>query len=71
MNHIPVVSSQIKSVAYNEKDNILYVEFIKGNFTYKYYNVMPVIFIELLNAPSVGSYFMKNINNQYEFEKIN
>lgn len=67
-------SSQIASVAYNDNDKELFVVF-KSNSEgiYSYKNVPRHMFDELLNASSVGSYFIQNIKKYpdiYPFVKM-
>lgn len=67
---IPVESSNVESVGYDETECIIKVRFLNGG-EYIYINVEnPIIFEELLNAPSVGSYLNKNIKGIYPYEKI-
>ena len=69
MKRIPIKSSSIKSIGYDIESEILEVEFIRGDI-YKYYEVIPKIFCNLLFADSIGSYFYKNIAKKFEFEKL-
>ena len=69
MKRINVESSQIRSVGYDCQSLILEIEF-KNNRVYQYRNVTALIICQLIFAESVGSFFMKNIKNNYEFEEI-
>jgi hypothetical protein len=66
----PVKSSQILSVGYDPKTEILYIEFLNWN-VYEYYNV-PGDAAGVLLSPStsVGSYFYKEIKGKFEYKKL-
>ena len=63
---IPVVSSSIQEVGYDETGSQLHVRFVTG-FLYAYMNVPKELFHELINAESIGKYFAANVKGQYEF----
>jgi hypothetical protein len=67
LNRIPVVSSNLKSVAY--EFGILEVEFNSGGI-YSYTNVPEHIYKGLLNASSKGQYFNAFIKDNYPYNKI-
>lgn len=67
MNMIPVDSSNLSSVGY--EDNTLYVSFNHGG-TYSYSGVPQSVYQNLLNASSKGKYFAANIKNSYPFKKL-
>jgi len=67
---IPVSSSNIASVGYDETSRTLYVQFLKGS-TYSYSNVPSSVYRCLMNAPSKGKYFAANIKNSYSYRRIN
>lgn len=69
MKRMSVTSSTIKSIGYNPLKEILEVEFVKGTI-YVYYNVPSEIYVELCEAESIGSYFMKNIAKKFKYEKV-
>lgn len=62
---IPVNSSMLSAVAYDEKEQILYAEFANTGKVYAYEEVEKEVFEELLAAQSVGSYFRDNILDCY------
>lgn len=62
MEMVPVVSSNIAAVGYDENTHMLAVQFSNGR-TYRYAGVPNGEFQNLLNASSVGSYFASNIKN--------
>jgi hypothetical protein len=66
---IPVVSSNIESIGYNEGTQILRVKFLNGAI-YEYKNVPLIEFEQLKNTSSVGSYLNRNIARNYPYEKV-
>lgn len=66
---IPVSSSNVESVGYDEANQIVYVRFLSGSL-YIYKNVNRNEFDGLLNAPSVGSYLHRNLKNVYPYQRI-
>lgn len=69
MDRTAVVSSQIKSVGYSEKERVLEVEFARGG-VYRYTGVPPEEHKKLMGAPSVGIHFTDHIKTRYPFEKL-
>lgn len=67
MQRIEVVSSNIKSIGYEE--GILEIEFHTGAI-YQYDWVPEAEYEDLINAWSVWGYFAKNIKNTYPYTKI-
>ncbi|RPJ77654.1 MAG: KTSC domain-containing protein [Alphaproteobacteria bacterium] len=68
-NMIPVASSNIESIGYDEETQILRVRFLNGAM-YEYKNLPIMEYEQLKNAPSVGSYFNRNIARNYPYEKV-
>ena len=66
---IPVVSSNVESIGYDEGTQILRIKFLTGAI-YEYENVPVMEFEQLKNAPSVGSYLNRNIARNYPYEKV-
>ena len=66
---IPVVSSNVESIGYNEGTQILRIKFRSGAI-YEYKNVPLMEFEQLKNSSSVGSYFNRNIARNYPYEKV-
>lgn len=64
-----VESSNLASIGYDAKNEILEVEFKHGGI-YQYSDVPENVFEELMNADSHGVYFSANIRNDYEFQKM-
>ena len=57
---IPVESSIIKEVLYNQGDRTLLVRFIKGSL-YKYTGVPQSMYDQMMSGESVGKYFHRYI----------
>jgi hypothetical protein len=69
MEMIPVQSSNIAAVGYVEQTETLVIEFLNGS-SYEYGNVPLVVYNDLMNASSVGSYFNREIKDNYPCNKI-
>ena len=69
MDLTPVKSSLITAVGYDEAQKELTVEFKKGG-TYSYKLVPHAVYTAMLEAISVGKFFLRNIKNQYEYVKV-
>lgn len=66
---IPVSSSNVESIGYNESSQTLRIRFLNGAI-YDYKNVPVFEFEQLKVAPSVGSYLHRNIKGAYAYERI-
>lgn len=66
---IPVVSSNVESIGYDESTQRLRVKFLTGAI-YEYRNFPIMEFEQLKNASSVGSYLNRNIAKNYPYEKV-
>ena len=64
MQMIPVQSSSISAIGYDEETETLKVTFVNGR-SYEFSNFPPDEFEAFKNAPSIGSYFNDNIKGQY------
>ena len=64
-----VTSSYIDSIAYDESNKELRVQFSSG-VTWRYYDVPPALHVSLLLAESTGKYFAKEIRGQFKGRKI-
>lgn len=62
-------SSMLNSVSYDETESSLIVEFNNGG-EYKYKAVPKEVFDALLASESEGKYFLANIKNNFECEKL-
>lgn len=69
MERINVVSSNIKSIGYDESSTILEIEFLNSRL-YQYFNVPIEIYDELMNADSQGKYFNANIKNIFDWNEV-
>lgn len=63
-----VISSNVSSVGYDDLSGTLFIEFSNGSI-YEYYDVPRFEYVNLLNAPSVGSYIWSNIRDVYAYEE--
>lgn len=69
MDRTPVSSSNLASVGYNSEEHVLEIEF-NGGGVYRYYGVPQNVYEGLINAPSHGKYFHRNIRDEYDYEEI-
>ncbi len=72
MKHIPVSSSQIASVAHDPDNSLLQIKFNSGS-TYQYSGVPASLYEEMLKAPSIGTFFGKQIKARadlYPYTKV-
>lgn len=69
MDRQPVSSSNIHSVGYEAESQTLEVEFHHGGI-YRYANVPENVYQGLMQAGSIGSYFNRNIRDQYPTRRI-
>ncbi len=66
---VPVDSSNLKSVGFDEKARVLEIEFHHGGI-YHYHDVPAETHAALMKAESKGKYFQSHIRNKFRFEKI-
>jgi len=66
---IPVASSNVESIGYDENYQLLRIRFLNGT-TYDYKNVPITEFERLKVAHSIGSYLHRNIKFNYPYEKV-
>ena len=69
MKMIPVDSSNVEAVGYDEKSSTLQVEFKNGGM-YQYFDVPEDEFIGLRDASSVGGYLAARIKGTYRYSKV-
>ena len=67
MRHIPINSSNLRSVGYD--GSTLEIRFHSGG-NYQYFDVPNTIYNELMSAALSGEYFHANIENNYRCKKI-
>jgi len=64
-----VKSSNITSVGYNQKTHELEIEFTTGAI-YKYENVPFMVYMDLLDAKSIGLFFAQFIKYNYKYARM-
>jgi hypothetical protein len=69
MNRQSVESSNLASIGYDTENETLEVEFNHGG-VYQYFGVPENVYEELMTASSHGKYFVANIRNDYEYQKM-
>ena len=69
MDLTPVESSLIASVGYDKEKKELTVTFKKGG-TFLYKTVPYAVYTAMMEAVSIGSFFMRNLKGQYEYVKV-
>ncbi len=69
MKRIPVLSSNLVSVGYEASTSTLEVEFHSGSI-YQYSGVPEREYQELLDAPSKGKHFHRNIRDRYPYTQV-
>jgi hypothetical protein len=63
-----VVSSNLRSVGYDEAARVLEVEFQNGR-VYRYLDVPREVYEELMSADSLGRYFNEYIRESYQYSR--
>jgi len=69
MELIPVKSSTISKIGYDPDNNILLIAFNSGSI-YEFQSIPEEIYQELMQSPSIGKFFSKNIRTRYVYKKI-
>lgn len=64
----PVASSNIASVGYDVENKILEIEFHHGA-VYQYFDLPENSYQELMHSPAIGSFFMNEIKDIFEYKK--
>ncbi|MFQ5431236.1 MAG: KTSC domain-containing protein [Nitrospinota bacterium] len=67
---IPVVSSNVASIGYDENSYTLEVAFHSGGI-YQYFDVSPQVFEQFINADSKGKFFHEEIKGIYQYSSVN
>ena len=62
--HAPVASTGIAAVGYSKRLHILEIEFVNGAI-YRYVQVAPTVYHELMVAPSKARYYDTNVRGKY------
>ncbi|WP_224268410.1 KTSC domain-containing protein [Haloprofundus salinisoli] len=66
---LPVSSSSLRSVGYDEDEETLELEFHSGG-VYEYEGVAEETYEELLHASSRGRYFHENVRGEHDYRRI-
>ena len=69
MQRKSVNSSTIRSVGYEPNSQTLEIEFTSGSI-YQYSQVSPEIHRKLMAAPTIGSFFKNNIEDEFTAKRI-
>jgi hypothetical protein len=69
MQRIPVSSSNVDSVGYDEDSGTLEVEFKNGT-VYQYFDVPSKIYENLMSASSIGGFLASSIKGSFRFSKV-
>jgi hypothetical protein len=69
MKRVPVSSSSLRSVGYDDAAAILEVEFVDGG-VYEYSNAPAKEYVNLMSASSIGSYFAKHVKGGYPCHRL-
>ena len=69
MQREPVVSSNIRSIGYEDATQTLEIEFMNC-WIYQYYNVREIIYSEMMKANSKGKFFYYYIKNRYPYSRV-
>ena len=64
-----VDSELVASMGYNPEKKVMEVEFHE-NRVYAYQDVPEKVYKDMIGAKSIGKYFLKNVLDKYDFEKI-
>jgi hypothetical protein len=68
-NRIPIASSNIASVGYDEDIQTLEIEFLNGS-VYQYFDVPANIYQGMMTSESHGQYFAQQIKGHYRYIKV-
>jgi hypothetical protein len=69
MDRKPVRSSNVASIGYDERSQVLEVEFRDGAI-YEYYGVPSSQHLALMRASSIGGYLNANVSRRYRYRRI-
>lgn len=69
MIRIPVESSNISSIGFDEDSNTLEIEFHNGG-VYQYFDVPLQVYEALMEAGSKGQFLAQNIKGNYRYVKV-
>jgi len=69
MERIPVTSSNIASIGFDEDSSTLEIQFLNGT-VYQYFDVPFPVYDDLMQADSKGQYLAQHIKGKYRYVKI-
>lgn len=69
MQLIPVSSSDIRAIGYDNNTATLFVVFHSGG-TYQYFDVPEYVHVAFMNAGSKGQFLHQNIKYQYRYQRV-
>jgi hypothetical protein len=69
MHKAPVQSKSIKSIGYDAQTSTLEIEFHNGN-VYQYFDVPQAVHVEMMQAASLGQFFIGQIKGNYRYAKL-
>ncbi len=69
MNRIPVESTNILEIGFDEESSTLEIEFKEGS-VYQYFDVPKAIYDQMMNAESKGKYLAAHIKGFYRYVKV-
>lgn len=69
MERIPVASSNIASIGFDEDSSTLEIEFLSGA-VYQYFDVPFPVYEGLIEADSKGQYLAQHIKGKYRYVKV-
>lgn len=69
MRLIPIDSSGVRAVGYEEERQTLYVQYVDGDL-YEYFEVPASEVIDLFQADSIGWFVNKRIKPYYDYRKL-
>ena len=69
MNRIPVASTDITHVGYDQDAEILEIQF-SSHSVYQYFNVPSKIYDTLMSAPSKEEYYHMHIGQRFPYVRV-
>ena len=69
MIRVSVISTELRSIGYDEESSTLEVEFHRRG-TYQYFGVTKETYLELMSASSKGRYFNSWIRDAYAYRRV-
>jgi hypothetical protein len=69
MNRIPVASTDITQVGYDQDSEILEIQF-SSHSVYQYFNVPSKVYETLMTAPSKEEYYHTHIGERFPYVRL-